>query len=160
MKVLLSLFCYLFLFSGCNIIQSISNEDKANIIRIVAKNGTYLSLMTIYDNDEINKRLFIAELLKRDISNNVIAILDNESIELSKKTLDNLMERIPGKIAPYLKTAIELLSIKRIDISDEIGTTPTQLVKGFFTGIIEGCDMVIEEENNVMGTNSTITSQK
>ena len=56
----------------------------------------------------------------------------------------------------YLRSALNLLSIKRIDLSEKIGEFPTQLVKNLFIGIIDGCNMIIEsEKNNVVDSDST-----
>ena len=158
MKIILCLMCSVFLFSGCSVIQSMDIKDKAIVVRALAKSGTYLGLMTIYDNDKIEKRLEVARVLKQDIANNVIAVLSNDSISISDETLDSLLNNIPEKMRMYLRSAIDLLRIKRIDLSGQIGESSTQLVKNLFIGIIDGCDMVLElEESDVVGSNSTET---
>ena len=155
MKIILVLVCSIFLFSSCSVIQSINIKDKATIIKALAKSGTYLSLITIYNNDKIDKRLEVARILKQDIANNVIAVLSNDSLFISKETLNNLLNHIPEKMRIYLRSALNLLSIKRIDLSEKIGEFPTQLVKNLFIGIIDGCNMIIEsEKNNVVDPNS------
>jgi len=159
MKIILSLMCGVFLLSGCNILQSMNVEDKAAVVKALAKSGTYLGLMTIYDNDKIEKRLEVAKVLKQDVANNVIAVLSNDSISISEETLDSLLNNIPEEMRIYLRSAIELLRIKRIDLSGQIGESPTQLVKSLFIGIIAGCDMVLGlEERYDVGKNSTEAS--
>jgi len=97
-------------------------------------------------------------VLKQDIANNVIAVLSNDSISISDETLDSLLNNIPEKMRIYLRSAIDLLRIKRIDLSGQIGESSTQLVKSLFIGIIDGCNMILElEERNVVGNISTET---
>lgn len=133
---------------GCSIFQDFAvTVDKRKLVRNLAKNGIHLALTTVYDkDDEIEKRIEIARILENDIFKNAEAILSNGSVVVSEKTLDIIMGNIPEKMRPFLKSALDILKIARIDLSGVIGEYPSVLVRDFCYGIMDGCHIVINNK--------------
>jgi len=143
------------LFNGCMVFENMTKKERIFTTRKMAKNSVYLSIMSIYDEeDEIEKRNEIARIIKEDISKNIINILSNKSISISKKTLNEMIKNIPEKVRPFLISALDLAEIAKVNI-DNVKKYKIEIIKAIFDGIIDGCDMVLEDsENNVMEKNS------
>jgi len=146
--VILSILILLF-FNGCSVFNGLISIEDSIVIRKLAKNGTYLALMTIYEDDEIEKRIKIAKILKDDIATNIINISSNEAITIDGKVFDKIITNIPKRIRPFLYSAIDIIMIAKIDIGETAEKYPIVLIKEFCYGICDGCTKVLEMKNVV-----------
>lgn len=149
-SILMTIFMLMF-NNGCAMFENMTIEERSNFVNRIAKNGTYLAIMSIYDKeDELKERNKIARILKEDISINVINILSNKSISINEETFNNFLKNVPTKIRPFLVSALDMVEMTKINV-DNIEKYKIQIVKAFFDGIISGCNMVLgSNQNNVL----------
>jgi len=135
----------LLLGSGCSFLQKMDVGQKVVFMKSAARMGTFVGLERGIRDEE--KRIEVATLLKEDIAKNVLALLDGENVRISSENRELLLAKIPIELRLYLEDALEILSAysKEADIKGMLDDNAVRLLRAFFTGVIEGCDLILME---------------
>ena len=142
MKILLMI-SLLFLFtSGCSFIKIKDNltvEEKATLLKSTARTATYFAL-TEYYKDNTQGLKSRAQLIKSKLS----VIGPNASIDKDALAA-MLLEHIPTEYAIIIQNALDVLNLYiAIDVSSAMCEDSKKLIDAFVTGVIEGCDLVLQ----------------
>ena len=136
--------CFLILLgSGCNIFQKIDVGRQTVMMKSAARTGTYFGLLE--GVEEIEERHKIASLLRDDISENILSLLNGDNVKISSENRELLLSKIPMELRLYLDDALEILNmyLKEADISGQMDDNAVRLIRAFFIGVVEGCDAIM-----------------
>jgi hypothetical protein len=119
-------------------------------IKAAARTGTFFGLEELVEDPQ--ERLVVAAAVKADIANNVLRLLSGESVQVSLENLNLLLAKVPMPLRPFVNDALSILNVylQQAQIEAQLDENAVRLLKAFFKGIVEGCDLVIMK---VGGTN-------
>lgn len=131
------------LSSGCAMFQNFGVEQKTVFIKSAARTGIYLGLTQLVE--DVQRRQDVALALKQDVVQNVLALLNKDGVQVSSANLDLLLTKIPLELRPFVCDALVILHsyLKEADVTDSMDENGVKLLKAFFQGVIEGCDLII-----------------
>jgi hypothetical protein len=149
----ISFLLILTLLSSCALFQNVNTHQGAILVKAATRTGTVTCLTQLLDNKE--DRVRIAGIVKNEIANTVIPILGSKNLELNSSTIGLLFEKVPFTMRPFLKDAVDILIGYKVFADDVLSQEAAVLIKAFFQGIIEGCDLVLGgSEDASVGTDS------
>jgi hypothetical protein len=147
----------LMLLCGCAMFQNIDIVHQEVLIKAAARTGTWLGIQEGVDN--IEKRQEVARFLRDDIVVNVISLLDGVDVELSAENRELLLLKIPMELRPFLGDALDILDgyMKQASLKDHLDDNAVRLLRAFFQGVIDGCDLILMRvgANYGLGNNSS-----
>lgn len=142
---------------GCSALQNISPAQYVILIKSAARTGTYIGLTKTTDNN--NQLRETANLLKSAIAENCLRLLDGQDVVLTETNVNLLLAKIPIQLRPYISDAVDILNsyMKNNNTYDLLDTHAVILLRTLFIGVIEGCDMILEEvSDDGLGNNSNV----
>jgi hypothetical protein len=141
------------MFTSCAFLQKIDVQHQVVAIKMATRTGTMIGLEQLVRNEET--RVQIAGLVKQDIARNVLRLLSGDNVQISTENLNLLLAKVPVPLRPFMYDALTILDIymKRAKTEAQLDDNAVQLLKAFFEGIVEGCDLVIARTG---GTNDGV----
>lgn len=133
----------LLLLTSCTLLPIQNVEQQVMLIKMVARTSTHLGLTELVEDDA--ERLEMAQCLRDDIAANVLSFLNNDNVEISTENCNMLLAKVPDILRPHLLNALDILNsyMGQANVTDVLDENATRLLRAFFVGVVEGCDLII-----------------
>lgn len=136
----------LLLACGCSMFQNVDTALQLTLIKASARTGTWLGLNEIED---IAERRHLTLLLRDDIMYNIMPLLEDPgvTIKISAENREMLLLKLPIEARPFLSDALDILDayMKQADLTANLDDNAINLLREFFKGVVEGCNMILIE---------------
>lgn len=147
----------LMLMCGCAMFQSVNIVQQEVLIKAAARIGIWLGLQE--EIEDIKERQKVACLLRDDIVDNILSLLDGIGVEFSAENRELLLVKVPIELRPFIGDALDILDdyMKQANLRDHLDDNAIRLLRAFFRGIVEGCNLILVRvgENDGMGNDSS-----
>jgi hypothetical protein len=143
---IISLILILALLPSCALFQNINVNQGKILVKAASRTGTVACLTTLLQQEE--DRRTVAAAIKAEIVNNVVPLLDGENLTLNPSTANLLFAKVPPFLRPFLGDAFDVLIGYKVLDDDVFSPEAVILIKAFFQGIIEGCDLILGGQDN------------